>query len=458
MVPGQRKYCCGRTISRRRPHRRRTHFHSLLLCPPPDAEPFRDCTTAQKNRLVADLAAVELTRQRGVQRSTHENQARAWRRWNEYCLSIGLNDTYLDGFDKHQRIKLMGAFAVAMREGRFSGDYGTLAEGTVRGSISYVVSSFRENGRPNPTKDEDMELGFLLHRLFRTFKSEDPKVEHQKAVPLSVISELWKRQNTETEKALAQLTVAAYFFACRSCEYLKVPQDEKRRTEILKLRNIRFFKDGRQVHAPSPNLHLSDSVSLTFEMQKNQEKSDTVTHGRTDHEFLCPVKQWAAVVNRIWGYPGTTIDTPVSAVWRYDRIEHLTSQILINTLRDAVVAVGEDSLGFKAHEVGTHSIRSGAAMQMYLGECPVYTIMLIGRWSSDAFLLYIRKQIEQFSHNVSRRMLTFMSHRHIPDMEPRRVSNLDPRQRNHPNNAETRRNIGGDLSRRVRLPALTQFA
>jgi hypothetical protein len=333
---------------------------------------------------VADLAAVETTRQRAVQGSTHENQARAWRRWLEYCASIGLDDTYLDGFDRHHKIKLMGAFAMALREGRFSGDYGTLAEGTVRSSISYVVSTFRESGRTNPTKDEDMELGWILHRLYRAFKNEDPKVEHQKAVPLSVISELWK-QNTETETALAQLTVGAYFFACRSCEYLKVPQDEKRRTDILKLRNIRFFKDGRQVHAPSPELRTADSVSLTFEMQKNQEKHDTVTHGATGHEFLCPVKQWAAVVNRIWSYPGATIDTPVSAVWRYDRIEHLTSKILIDALRDAVVAVGEDSLGFKASEVGTHSIRSGAAMQMYLGECPVYTIMLIGRWSSDAF-------------------------------------------------------------------------
>ena len=237
-----------------------------------------------------------------------------------------------------------------------------------------------------------------------------------------------------------------------------MPNDEKRRTDILKLRNIRFFKDGKQVHAPSADLRLADSVSLTFEMQKNQEKFDTVTHGATDHEFLCPVKQWAAVVNRIWSYPGATVNTPVSAVWRYDRIEHLTSKILIDSLRDAVIAVGEDSLGFKADEVGTHSIRSGAAMQMYLGECPVYTIMLIGRWSSDAFLRYIRKQIEQFSHNVSRRMLTFMSHRHIPDMVPRRVSHLDPRQRNNPNNAETRRNIGGDSSRHARLPAFAQFA
>ena len=106
-------------------------------------------------------------------------------------------------------------------------------------------------------------------------------------------------------------------------------------------------------------------------------------------------------------------------------------------------------------EVGTHSIRSGAAMAMYLGECPVYTIMMIGRWSSDAFLRYIRKQIEQFSHSVSCKMLKFETHRHIPD--PQRISHMDPRQRKHKDNAETRKNVSGDLSRRVQLPAFSLF-
>ena len=69
----------------------------------------------------------------------------------------------------------------------------------------------------------------------------------------------------------------------------------------------------------------------------------------------------------------------------------------------------ETGLGIAKHELGTHSIRSGAAMAMYLGECPVYTIMLIGQWSSNAFLQYIRKQVMEFSHNVSKRMLTFQT-------------------------------------------------
>ena len=41
-------------------------------------------------------------------------------------------------------------------------------------------------------------------------------------------------------------------------------------------------------------------------------------------------------------------------------------------------------LGFKGDEVGTHSIRSSLAMALYMTKRPVSTIMLLGRWSSDA--------------------------------------------------------------------------
>jgi hypothetical protein len=45
--------------------------------------------------------------------------------------------------------------------------YKTLAEGTVRNTISHVVQTFWEKGQPNPTKDTDHELSILLSRQFR---------------------------------------------------------------------------------------------------------------------------------------------------------------------------------------------------------------------------------------------------------------------------------------------------
>jgi hypothetical protein len=44
-------------------------------------------------------------------------------------------------------------------------------------------------------------------------------------------------------------------------------------------------------------------------------------------------------------------------------------------------------------------------MAMYLNGIPVYTIMLLGRWSIVAFLRYIRKQVTKFSRSVARKMI-----------------------------------------------------
>ena len=172
---------------------------------------------------------------------------------------------------------------------------------------------------------------------------------------------------------------------------------------------------------------------------------------------LCPVRSAAAIVWRIRGYNGTAADTPISAVLINNRITQVTSENIIKALRDAVVAIGEHRLGITKDQIRTHSIRSGAAMAMYLGECAVFTIMLIGCWSSDAFLRYIRKQVMEFSQNVAKKMLTYQNFHHIPDIHSR-IPRDDSRQRNNPNNAETRRNVGGNMSCQVRLPAFSLYS
>ncbi len=104
---------------------------------------------------------------------------------------------------------------------------------------------------------------------------------------------------------------------------------------------------------------------------------------------MCPVRFAAGLAWRIWSYKGTDSNTRVSAYISNGVVEQVASAQVINALQDVVGAIGETQLGIAKHKIGTHLIRSGAAMAMYLGECPVYTIMLIGHWSSNAFLWYI---------------------------------------------------------------------
>jgi hypothetical protein len=111
--------------------------------------------------------------------------------------------------------------------------------------------------------------------------------------------------------------------------------------------------------------------------------------------------------------------------------------MLLKQLCRATKAIGKEELGFSENQIGLHSARSGAAMAMYLAGIPVYIIMLIGRWSSDAFLLYIRKQVQEFSKNISQNMITNENFFTIPT-----ASIEDPRIRNHPLNHSSRQNIG----------------
>ena len=138
-------------------------------------------------------------------------------------------------------------------------------------------------------------------------------------------------------------------------------------------------------------LECADYIAVTFEMQKKEEKNNTVHTQKTGDPIMCPVRAASELVRHIRSYPKTTDETPISAVLMGSRVRHVTSKQVAKALQDTVTAIGEDVLNIKAEEVETHSLRSAAAMAMFLGGLPVYLIMLMGRWSSNAFLRYICK-------------------------------------------------------------------
>ena len=85
-------------------------------------------------------------------------------------------------------------------------------------------------------------------------------------------------------------------------------------------------------------------------------------------------------------------------------LHFITQKEILQHIQSTVSSIGKDKLGFTADEVGTHLIRSSFAMQLYLQNESVYTIMLQGRWKSDSFLLYIRKQVLEFGKNLSHKI------------------------------------------------------
>jgi hypothetical protein len=194
---------------------------------------FQNCTPAQQNCILDDLAAAAAAQESAVQGSTHDDHSRLWKRWMSYCNSSGLTgDVFLTNLTEQQRTHFLSCFAAAVREGQFlrPGD-APLARGTVKCTINYVAAAFRSHSHNNPTRDRDGKLDWNLSRQYRVYKSMDPKEIQQKAIPLDVISLIAKLDTTESQRATTQLIIGAFFFGCRSCKYLEVSHPESKRTK-----------------------------------------------------------------------------------------------------------------------------------------------------------------------------------------------------------------------------------
>jgi hypothetical protein len=225
--------------------------------------------------------------------------------------------------------------------------------------------------------------------------------------------------STSSELALARLAIGAFFFAMRSCEYLKV-SGSPRKTKCLTVENIRFFSHGKKLDHTNTNLATASVVSITFVSQKTDVKNQTVTMYRTQDPLLCPVRAWAGIVQTILQDPDGSPSTAVNfhRLANLDKI-FLPASSMTKLIRKAADHIGAENLGFHSSDLGTHSIRSGAAMAMHLDAVPTYSIMLIGRWSSDAFMRYIRVQVMEFAQKVASRMIRHQNFMSIPDLDPR---------------------------------------
>lgn len=96
---------------------------------------------------------------------------------------------------------------------------------------------------------------------------------------------------------------------------------------------------------------------------------------------MCPVRALADLVSRVRGYaaPGRNESTNLGInTFASEKtgasLERILSKDVLRQLREAATAVGEGRLGFSADRIGTHSIRSGAAMAMFLAGVPCETI------------------------------------------------------------------------------------
>jgi hypothetical protein len=245
----------------------------------------------------------------------------------------------------------------------------------------------------------------------RAYRNQDGTKKKQKALPMMVLRKMLDLASTEWQKSVVWLLIGAIFFAMRSCEYLDTNISEMdRRTRILRLRNITFKTNGITIDHTEEHLDQAEIVIINFEYQKNDKRDVQVHMFRTSDDILNPVIAWARTVQRLLKYTGTTKDTTVCTFKNSKgQIVQIRSIQVRDWLKAVVDLIGVDKLGFTSTDIGLHSIRSGGAMAMFLSKTSTIIMMRVGRWSSDAFLEYIREQVENFTVDVSENMLKFES-------------------------------------------------
>ena len=135
-----------------------------------------------------------------------------------------------------------------------------------------------------------------------------------------------------------------------------------------------------------------------------KKQMDARTQRRSGHRFLCLVLRWISAAQRIIAtIPGYNDQTNLCSVFISREILDISNSFVRKLLRHTCFLYGGFiTFGLHLHEIGNRSIRSGAAMSLFLMDHSPAKIMILGRWAPDAFLVvYIRPQVLEWTHNMS---------------------------------------------------------
>jgi hypothetical protein len=222
---------------------------------------------------VADLAASRTARSKAVTESTNSKSATAWYRWKCYLRQIDIDDVFLSSFSREDRWDVLASFCAALRTGRLQpGHRKGMVHGTIADTLSHVAQTFWVWRHSDPRVDERGITAFVLQRTLKGLKSDDPPVKKQSPATPELIRLLASSAITvPLDHAIGNLACGAYFYAMRSCEYLKV--FGTRKTKLLLVEDIQFHIANREIPHISAEIFASDTVTLTFKDQKKGEKN-----------------------------------------------------------------------------------------------------------------------------------------------------------------------------------------
>ena len=317
---------------------------------------------------------------------------------------------------------------------------------TVRQAAGNLGATFRGHFKQSPFHiPHSPNLRPVVRALLAAYTNADPSTKRQRAITPRLLRGMFSLSGAELPHLrdshfaiISEIAIVGFFYAMRSCEATTTPAPG--RTKIIAINGV-VFRNAQNKVVPhdDPELEQAERVTITFRNQKNGAKDDKRTHQRTRDPVMCPVLRLASIVQRIKRLlpdapPTTTINTTLAG----SKTVLLPSRLLLHHLRTTCKLLGgADTFGYGPPDIGTKSLRSGAAMGLFLMDHSVTKIMLLGRWSSDAFLNYIRPQVLEWTNQLSSDMIHHNSFFDVTD--PRRDPKDAPRTRRPRSTASKKR-------------------
>jgi len=315
-----------------------------------------------------------------------------WKLFLEFCDDHGY-DPELKGKDSRADEQLLinyVDFEFMVHNNRF---------GTIRNKLSAIRWYTLSLGYDNPIEKKH-KLKRRLDAIKKISGTRNPK----KPVTITMLKQLQRRLTRKAKDcdiwALGVSTgcVLGYFFMLRISEF--AAEDALHAAKyVLKKRDVKFFRDGKEcLWYESP-----DEVSIHITGSKTDQGMEGCHRSMfRSYSELCIVRSAAMWMSHIEGLveehePFLTV--PVGT----NRFV-ITRTAISSALKGIAV-----ELGYPSSQISSHSLRSGSATSALQSMDP-HLIKILGRWRSDAVLLYTR-----YTRNLVRNTASLLANTTIGD-------------------------------------------
>jgi len=339
--------------------------------------------------------------------SNNQQRNRHWGHWQRFLPPH--IEPHLQNIHREEQISIIQAFIEWVRQGNTGRGYQVRA-GTVQDAIGAIGKTFELDGYTNPLyRPGTTSYHICIERQIEAFKRDDPPPQPQLAVPIDIPNWIFRNSRSSTRpqvQAIGELCLIAFFFLLRVGEYTQPQASKTTRTQQFRLCDIVFYHQSQPLSMTTffNNPTLPDLVRLRIDNQKNGRRGQIIAHHAITNP-CCPVK---AVASRVLSLLKDNA-APDSLICAYrpstgTPFLHVTNDDIVAAVRAALAPNPTTARGYLPKLVGSHSLRAGGAMALFIQGYDATAIMKIGRWTSTAFMSYIHEQLDVVSRGAAQRM------------------------------------------------------